>query len=84
MPGAVAPAIANSSSQRRVWVKTLRRIAGVAVWHGVLIMACAFVLIPIVMVAEDGSLSISSTGNNCVLVLPAGRIARTHLNAERI
>ncbi len=50
MPGAVAPAIANASSQRRVRVKTLRRIAGVAVWHGVLIMACAFVLVPIVMV----------------------------------
>jgi raffinose/stachyose/melibiose transport system permease protein len=28
----------------------LRRIAGVAAWHGVLIVACAFVLVPIVMV----------------------------------
>ena len=28
----------------------MRRIAGAAAWHGVLIVACAFVLVPIVMV----------------------------------
>jgi ABC-type glycerol-3-phosphate transport system permease component len=50
MPGAVSPAIVSSSNPRRVWFRTLRRITGVVAWHGVLIMACAFVLVPIVMV----------------------------------
>src|SRR5215210_3612690 len=38
------------TSVRRGWVRALRRITGIVVWHGVLILACAFVLIPIVMV----------------------------------
>src|SRR5918996_5814641 len=38
------------TSGRPGWFRTLRRFASAAVWHGVLITACAFVLIPIVMV----------------------------------
>jgi raffinose/stachyose/melibiose transport system permease protein len=50
MHGAVSPAIVNSSSSRPSGFKTLRRVGGAAVWHGTMIAACAFVLVPIVMV----------------------------------
>src|SRR5215207_3735509 len=42
--------IRHLTSARPARFKTLRRVGGAAVWHGVLILACAFVLIPIVMV----------------------------------
>src|SRR6188768_2207041 len=49
MPGVAAPAIAPAPS-RPNWQRTLRRIGGAVAWHAVMIVACAFVLIPIVMV----------------------------------
>jgi raffinose/stachyose/melibiose transport system permease protein len=49
MPGAPSPTTPIPSSAIRL-PTSIRRIAGAAVWHGVLIVACAFVLIPIVMV----------------------------------
>src|SRR5215213_7814847 len=38
------------TSVRPASFKTLRRVGGAAVWHGTMIVACAFVLVPIVMV----------------------------------
>src|SRR5215207_7382193 len=50
MSGAGSSAIPHSSRARPGWPRTLRRVAGAAAWHGAMIVACAFVLIPIVMV----------------------------------
>ena len=50
MPGSFAPTTGNPPGVRPGWQRSFRRIAGAAAWHGVLIVACAFVLIPIVMV----------------------------------
>jgi raffinose/stachyose/melibiose transport system permease protein len=44
---ALAPAGASVRSRRR---KLLARIAGEVAWHGTMLLVCAFVLIPIVMV----------------------------------
>ncbi|MBW3631726.1 MAG: carbohydrate ABC transporter permease [Chloroflexi bacterium] len=49
MPGAPSPTTSIPSSAIRLST-SVRRIAGAAVWHGVMLVACAFVLIPIVMV----------------------------------
>ena len=38
------------TSDRPTRLKSLRRVGGAALWHGTMIVACAFVLIPIVMV----------------------------------
>ena len=46
-PVAVAVPTATAKSN---WAKRGRRIAGAVAWHGVLLVVCAIVLIPIVMV----------------------------------
>ncbi|HET7093386.1 MAG TPA: hypothetical protein VFI22_07910, partial [Thermomicrobiales bacterium] len=43
-------AVAAPAAARAAWAKRGRRLAGAIVWHGVLIVVCAVVLIPIVMV----------------------------------
>jgi raffinose/stachyose/melibiose transport system permease protein len=50
MSGVAAPAVAVPPQPRSNWQRTLRRIGGAVAWHAVMIVACAFVLIPIVMV----------------------------------
>src|SRR5215208_1164692 len=50
MPGVGSPAVSHLSSARPGWYPLFRRVAGAVAWHGTMIVACAFVLIPIVMV----------------------------------
>jgi raffinose/stachyose/melibiose transport system permease protein len=52
MPGAASPPVAAPplAAPRRGWQRAARRIGGEVAWHGVMLVACAFVLIPIVMV----------------------------------
>lgn len=52
MPGAASPPIAAPpvATPRPGWQRAARRIGGEVAWHGVMLVACAFVLIPIVMV----------------------------------
>src|SRR3954451_8675176 len=50
MSGVAVPAIATPTQARPSWQRMLRRIGGAVAWHAVMILACAFVLIPIVMV----------------------------------
>jgi raffinose/stachyose/melibiose transport system permease protein len=41
---------APASTTRADWARRVRRVAGAIAWHGVLLVVCAVVLIPIVMV----------------------------------
>src|SRR3954447_17887190 len=50
MSGVAAPAMIVPAQARPSWQRMLRRIGGAVAWHAVMIVACAFVLIPIVMV----------------------------------
>jgi ABC-type glycerol-3-phosphate transport system permease component len=50
MAGVGSPAVPNLSGARPCWYPSFRRVAGAMVWHGTMILACAFVLVPIVMV----------------------------------
>ncbi|MGH2616141.1 MAG: hypothetical protein ACRDJC_12935, partial [Thermomicrobiales bacterium] len=49
MPGSIST-LPPSASRLPPHQRTLRRIASGALWHATLIVACAFVLVPIVMV----------------------------------
>jgi raffinose/stachyose/melibiose transport system permease protein len=42
--------VAGYDGSRRRWRKRLEKIGGAIAWHGVMLVVCAFVLIPIVMV----------------------------------
>src|SRR5215212_3784608 len=50
MAGVVTPSMINPSGTHSGLPRTVRRIAGAVAWHGAMILACAFVLVPIVMV----------------------------------
>ena len=59
MSAVFATEVKSSSGTRTGVLRTVRRISGAAVWHGVMIVACAFVLVPIVMVVLGSFKSVS-------------------------